>query len=64
MSNNLLFHTYIRLSEVVGSVINEPFAGISVIVGNFFQLPPIGRRLVLDKHKNDWQNFEFLRKIF
>lgn len=64
MSNNLLFHTYIRLSEVVGSVINEPFAGISVIVGNFFQLPPIGRRLVLDKYKNDWQNFEFLRKIF
>lgn len=64
MSNNLLFHTYIRLSEVVGSVINEPFAGISVIVGNFFQLPPIGRRLVLDKYKNDWQNFEFLQKIF
>lgn len=64
MSNDLLSYTYIRLSEVVGSVINEPFAGISVIVGDFFQLPPIGGRLVHDKYKNDWQNFEFLRKIF
>ena len=41
VSNELLF--YIRLKEIFGSIDNEPFAGITVIlVGDLLQLSPVG----------------------
>ena len=65
VSNDLLFHVHLRLTEIFGKVNDEPFAGKTVIaVGDFFQLPPVGGRPVYADYKNDWQNFESLWKLF
>ena len=37
LSNDLLFHVHLRLTETFGSVNDQPFAGVSIItVGDFF----------------------------
>ena len=47
VSNYLLFHVHLRLTEIFGSVNDQPFAGVSVItVGDFFQLPTVGGKAV------------------
>ena len=39
----LLFQVHLRLNEIFGSVNNDPFASITVIVvGALLQLPPVG----------------------
>ena len=47
VSNDLLFHVYLRLTEIFGFINDQPFAGVSVItVRDFFQLPPVGSKPV------------------
>ena len=37
VSNDSLFHVYLQLNEIFGSVNDQPFAGVSVItVSDFF----------------------------
>ena len=65
VSNDLLFHVHLHLTEIFGSVNDQPFAGASVItVGDFFQLPPVGGKPVYVNHKDNWQNFNSLWKFF
>ena len=53
------------MTEIFGFVNDQPFVGVSVItVGDFFQLPPVGRKQVYANDKNNWQNFNSLRKLF
>ena len=65
-SNGLLFYSHLRLTEIFGSVNDQPFAGVSVItVGDFFfQLPPVEGRPVYANYKDNWQNFNSLTKLF
>ena len=64
-SNDLLFHVHLRLTEIFGSVNDQPFAGVSVItVDDFFQLPPVGGKPVYANYKDNWQNFNSLWKPF
>ena len=64
-SNDLLFHVHLRLTEIFGSVNDQPFAGVSVItVDDFFQLPPVGGKPVYANYKDNWQNFNSLWKLF
>ena len=47
VSNDLLFHVHLRLTEIFGFINDQPFAGVSVItVRDFFQLPPVGGKPV------------------
>ena len=65
VSNELLFNVHLRLNEIFGSVHNDPFAGITVIVvGDLLQLPPVGGRQVYASYKNNWQNFDLLWRHF
>ena len=55
VSNDLLFHVYLRVTEIFGYANNQPFASVSVItVGDFFQLPPGGRKPVYANCKDNW----------
>ena len=46
VSNDLLLHIHLRLTEIFASKGNFPFAGITVIaVGDFLQLPPVKQDL-------------------
>ena len=65
-SNGLLFYSHLRLTEIFGSVNDQPFAGVSVItVGDFFfQLPPVEGRPVYANYKDNWRNFHSLTKLF
>ena len=43
VSSELLSYVHLHLNEIFGSVNNDPFAGITVIVvGDLLQLPPFG----------------------
>ena len=65
VSNDLLFHIHLRLTEIFGSLNDQPFAGVSVIsVGDFLQLPPVGGKPVYANYKDNWQNFNSLWKLF
>ena len=62
VSCDLLFHVHLWLAEILGSVNDQPFAGVSVItVGNFFQLPSVGGKPLYVNYKNNWQNFNSFR---
>ena len=64
VSNNLLFHVHLRLNEILGTVNDKPFAGISVItVGDFFQLALVAGKPVCVVYKYNWQKFESLWKL-
>ena len=64
-SNELLLYIHLRLNEIFGSVNNDPFAGIIVIVaGDLLQLPPVGGRAVYASYKNNWQIFDLLWRHF
>ena len=61
----ICYFVHLRLNEILGSVNNEPFVGITVItVGDFFQLPPVGGKPVYATYKNTWENVESSRKHF
>ena len=65
VSNYLLCYVNLRLNQIFGSVKSEPFAGVTVIiVGDFFQLPPIGGKPVYALYRNNWQNFDSLWRHF
>ena len=65
VSNELLFNVHLRLNEIFGSVNNDPFAGITVIVvGDLLQLPPFGWRPVHASYKNNWRNSDLLWRHF
>ena len=65
VSNELLFYVHISVNEIFGSVNNDPFASMTVIViGDFLQLPPAGGRPVYASYKNNWQNFDLLWRHF
>ena len=58
VSNDLLFYVHLELAEIFGSVNDQTFAGISVIiVGDFFQLPLVAGMPVYANYKNNGQNF-------
>ena len=53
VSNDLLLHIHLQLTEIFASKDNIPFAGIIVIaVGDFLQLPPVRARPVYAEYKN------------
>ena len=61
----MLFYVHLRLNKIFGSVNNDPFAGITVIVvGDLLKLPPVGGRPVYASYKNNWQNFDLLWRHF
>ena len=63
VSNDLLFHVHLRLTEIFESVNDQPFASVSVItVGDFFQFPTVGGKAVYANYKQNWQNFNSLWK--
>ena len=65
VSNDLLYYVHLRLNEIFGCATNEPFVGITVIaVDDSLQLAPVREKPVYADCKNDWQNFEFLWKLF
>ena len=65
VSNELLLYVHLRVNEIFGSVNNDPFAGMTVIViGDLLQLPPVGGRPVYASYKNNWQNFDLLWRHF
>ena len=65
VSNDLLLHIHLRLTEIFASKGNFPFAGITVIaVGDFLQLPPARARPVYPEYKNTWHNLDSLRGLF
>ena len=65
VSNEFLFYVHLRLNEILGSVNNDPFAGITVIVvEKLLQLPPAWGRPVYASYKNNWQNFDLLWRHF
>ena len=65
VSNELLFYVHLRLNEIFGSVNDDPFAGITVVVvGDLSQVPPVGGCPVYAGYKNKWQNFDLLWRHF
>ena len=64
-SNDFLFHVHLRLTEISGSVDDQLFVCVSVIVVNdSFQLPLVARKLVYANYKDNWQNINSLWKLF
>ena len=64
-SNELLFYVHLRLNEIFGSVNNDPFADITVIVvGDLLQLPPVVGFPVYASYENNSQNFDLLWRHF
>ena len=65
VSNDLLLHIHLRLTEIFASKGNFPFAGITVIaVGDFLQLPPVKAEPVYAEYKNTWHNLDSLWGLF
>ena len=65
VSNELLFYVHLRLNDIFGSVNNDPFPGITVIVaGDLLQLAPVGGGPVYASYRNNWQNFDLLWRHF
>ena len=53
VSNELLFYVDLRLNEIFGSVNNDPFTGITVVVvGDLLQVPPVRGCPVYAGYKN------------
>ena len=53
VSNDLLLHIHLQLTEIFTSKGNFPFAQITVTaVGDFLQLPPVRARPVHAEYKN------------
>ena len=61
VSNHSLFYFHLRLNEIFELVNCEPFSGVSC---NFFQLPPVGGKLVYATYTNTLQNFDVHWKLF
>ena len=58
VSNDLLFHVHLRLTEIFGSVNDQtlqPFVSV-ITVGGLFQLPPVGGKPLYVNYKDNWQN--------
>ena len=50
VSNDLLFHVHLRMTEIFGSVNDQPFAGVSVIaVVDFFSASSSRRKASICK---------------
>ena len=57
VSNITLLHRHQRLKDIFGSSSSKLFGGISIIaVGDLSQLPPIRRKPIFEKFKNDSYN--------
>ena len=60
-----LLYVHVILNEIFELVNYEPFAGVSVIaIVDFFQLTPIGGKLVYAISTNTVQNFDAQLKLF
>ena len=65
VSNIMLLHIHQRLKEICGSSSSQLFAGISIIaVGDLYQLPPIRRKPIFEKFKNDAYNLYHPWQVF
>ena len=65
ISNELLLHIHLQLTETFTFKGNFPFEGITVItVGDFLQLPPVRARQVYVEYKNTWPNLDSLWGLF
>ena len=65
VSNLQLLYIHLRLVEIFGSSDNVPFAGLTVIVvGDFYQLPPVQQRTVYAEYNDAWQNLVHLWNLF
>ena len=61
VSNDLLLHIHLQLTEILASKGNFPFAVITVIaVGHFLQLPPVRAIPVYAEYKITWHNLDSL----
>ena len=59
VSNVSLVSVHLRLNEIFELVNCEPFGGVTVIaVGNFFQLSPVGGKLVYATYTNTVQKVD------
>ena len=56
VSNDLLLHVHLRLVEIFCCRTDIPFAGITIIVVDFLQLPPVKARPVYVEYERDWVN--------
>lgn len=67
VSNARLYHIYFRLCEIFNVSLDIPFAGLTVlIVGDFYQLPPVRGNKVFKSFKDSflnmchpWHHFNF-----
>ena len=61
VSNSILYYIHLRLNEILGTTDTEPFNGLTILsVGDFFQLPPVGREASLCRVQKHLVEFEFL----
>lgn len=57
VSNARLYHIHFRLCEIFNVPLDIPFAGLAVlIVGDFYQLPPVRGNKVFKLFKNEFLN--------
>ena len=63
--NDSLLYVHLILNEIFELVNCEHLAGVSVIaIGDFFQLTPVGGKLVYATYTNTVQNFDAQWKLF
>ena len=61
VSNDLLLHIHLQLTEILASKGKFLFAGItSIAVGHFLQLPPVTAIPVYAEYKITWHNLDSL----
>jgi len=67
VSNKMLLHIHQRLLDIFGYSGNymQPFAGITmIVVGDFFQLPPVLAKSVYENYYDEMYNIYHLWRLF